>query len=145
EIEPGVVFDEGGVRVIAARTDHRPVEPTVGYRVGCDGRAVVLAGDTVPCAGLDELCRGADVYVQTVLRDDLVRMVPMQRFVDTIDYHSTVVQAAQTATRCGVRTLVLTHQIPTPGAGTADEWIAIARAEFAGEIVFGEDLTTVSV
>ena len=104
----------------------------------------MLAGDTVPCAGLDELCRGADVYVQTVLRDDLVRMVPMQRFVDTIDYHSTVAQAAQTAARGGVGTLVLTHQIPTPAPGSADEWIAIAREHFDGEIVFGEDLTAVS-
>ncbi|MDQ1477622.1 MAG: ribonuclease, partial [Actinomycetota bacterium] len=106
---------------------------------------VVLAGVTVPCAGLDELCRGADVYVQTVLRDDLVRMVPMQRFVDTIDYHSTVVQAAQTAARCQVGTLVLTHQIPTPGPGSGDEWIGIAREHFDGEIVFGEDLRSVSV
>lgn len=145
ELEPGVVFDEDGLRVIAARTDHRPVEPTLGFRIECDGKAVVLAGDTVPCAGLDELCMGADVYVQTVLRDDLVRLVPMQRFVDTIDYHSTVTQAAQTATRGGVHTLVLTHQVPTPAAGAADEWVAIAREHFAGEIVFGEDLTTVSV
>ena len=50
-----------------------PVEPTLGFRIEHDGQAVVLAGDTVPCAGLDELCRGADVYVQTVLRDDLVQ------------------------------------------------------------------------
>jgi ribonuclease Z len=144
EVTPGVVFDEDGLRVTAARTDHRPVEPTVGYRFDFDGKAVVLAGDTVPCAGLDELCAGADIYVQTVLRDDLVRMVPMPRFVDTIDYHSTVVQAAQTAARGGVHTLVLTHQVPTPAAGSADEWIAIARAHFDGEIVFGEDLTSVS-
>ncbi len=145
EVGPGVVLDEDGVRVVAARTDHRPVEPTVGYRVEHEGKAVVLAGDTVPCAGLDELCRGADVYVQTVLRDDLVRMVPMPRFVDTIDYHSTVVQAAQTAARGGVATLVLTHQVPTPGPGSADEWVAIAREHFDGEIVFGNDLTAVSV
>ena len=144
EVEPGVVFADDGVRVVAARTDHRPVEPTLGYRIEADGQSVVLAGDTVPCAGLDELCRGADVYVQTVLRDDLVRQVPMQRFVDTIDYHSTVVQAAQTAARGGVGTLVLTHQIPTPGPGTAGEWLAIAREHFGGEIVFGEDLTTIS-
>jgi ribonuclease Z len=109
------------------------------------GDAPRCCGDTVPCAELDELCRGADVYVQTVLRDDLVRMVPMQRFQDTIDYHSTVVQAAQTATRAGVKTLVLTHQVPTPGPGTAEEWTAIARAEFNGVIVFGEDLTSISV
>jgi ribonuclease Z len=145
EVTPGVVFDDDGLRVIAARTDHRPVEPTLGYRVEFDGKAVVLAGDTVPCAGLDELCRGADVYVQTVLREDLVRLVPMQRFVDTIDYHSTVEQAAQTAARGGVGTLVLTHQIPTPGPGSADEWIAAARQHFAGDIVFGDDLTAVSI
>jgi ribonuclease Z len=144
EVTPGIVFDEDGVRVVAARTDHRPVEPTLGFRVECDGRTVVLAGDTVPCEGLDELCRGADVYVQTVLRDDLVQMVPMQRFKDTIDYHSTVAQAAQTAARGGVRTLVLTHQVPTPAVGAADEWIALAREHFDGEIVFGEDLTTIS-
>jgi ribonuclease Z len=145
EVTPGIVLDEDGVRVVAASTDHRPVEPTLGYRVEFDGKAVVVAGDTVPCAGLDELCRDADVYVQTVLRDDLVRLVPMQRFVDTIDYHSTVVQTAQTAARGGIRTLVMTHQVPTPGIGAADEWVAAAREHFDGEIIFGEDLTSISV
>jgi ribonuclease Z len=144
EVEPGIVFDEGGVRVIAARTDHRPVEPTIGFRIEHDNKAVVLAGDTVPCDGLDELCRDADVYVQTVLRDDLVSLVPMQRFKDTIDYHSTLVQSAQTAKRTGVKTLVLTHQIPTPLPGAADEWIAIAREHFDGDIVYGEDLLTIT-
>jgi ribonuclease Z len=145
EVAPGVVFDENGVRILVAATDHRPAEPTVGFRIEHEGKAVVLAGDTVPCEGLDELCRGADIYVQTVLRDDLVQLVSMQRFRDTIDYHSTVVQAAQTAARGGVGTLVLTHQIPTPGAGAADEWTNIAREHFGGEIVFGEDLLTISV
>jgi ribonuclease Z len=145
EAAPGVVFDEDGLRVIAAKTDHRPVEPTLGYRVEFDGKAVVLAGDSRPCPGLDELCRGADAYVQTVLRDDLVRSVPVQRFVDTIDYHSTVGQAAQTAARGGVGTFVLTHQIPTPAPGTADEWVAVAREHFAGEIIFGEDLTSLVI
>jgi ribonuclease Z len=143
EVGEGEVLDEAGVRVVAAPTDHRPVEPTVGYRIEHDGRAVVLAGDTVPCAGLDELCRDADVYVQTVLRDDLVSRAPMRRFQETIDYHSTLVQTAQTAQRTGVRTLVLTHQIPTPAPGSADEWIGIAREHFSGEIVFADDLTTV--
>jgi ribonuclease Z len=68
----------------------------------------------------------------------------MQRFRDTIDYHSTVVQAAQTAARGGVRTLVLTHQVPTPSTGAADEWTRIAREHFDGEVVFGEDLLTIS-
>jgi ribonuclease Z len=145
EAQPGEVLNTDGVRIVAAHTQHHPVEPALGYRVEFEGRSVVVAGDTVPCAGLDELCAGADVYVQTVLREDLVRLVPMQRFTDTIEYHSTVEQAARTAARGGVRTLVLTHQIPTPWPGTADEWIDLARAHFDGEVVFGEDLTSVSV
>src|SRR5581483_2068906 len=107
------------------------------------GHSLVVAGDTVPCPSLDELCAGADVYIQTVLRDDLVRMVPMQRFVDTIDYHSTVEQAAQTAARAGVGTLVLTHQVPGPAPEAAEEWVAIARRHFDGEVIFGEDLLEV--
>ena len=145
ELEHGMVLDEARVMVTALPTDHRPVEPTLGYRIEHEGRVVVIAGDTVPCAGLDELCADADVYVQTVLRDDLVRMVPMQRFRDTIDYHSTVRQAAETATRNRVRTLVLTHYVPTPPPGALDEWRALAAEHFDGEIVAGDDLTTVSV
>jgi ribonuclease Z len=144
EVADGVVLDADGVRVLAGPTDHRPVEPTVGFRIEHDGASVVIAGDTVPCAGLDKLCQGADVYVQTVLREDLVRMVPVQRFVDTIDYHSTVVQAAQTATRARARTLVLTHFVPAFPPGGGEEWRALAAAHFDGEIVVGEDLTTVS-
>jgi ribonuclease Z len=143
----GVVWDDevAGVRIVAAPTDHRPVEPTLGYRIEHGGSSVVIGGDGVPCAGLDELCAGADAYVQTVLRDDLVRAVPLQRFVDTIDYHSTVRQAAETAQRAGVRTLVLTHQVPTPQPGSRDEWVALAAGAFDGEIVWGEDLVSFSV
>jgi ribonuclease Z len=137
------VSDEGGVTIVAAASDHRPVEPSLAFRVEHDGHAVVLAGDTVPCAGLDALCAGADVYVQTVLRPDLVELVPVQRFRDTTDYHSSVEQAAQTAERAGVSTLVLTHQIPTPAPGSVEEWLGLARAHFHGTVVFGEDLTRV--
>jgi ribonuclease Z len=135
EIGPGVVLDDGGVRIVAAATDHRPVEPTLAFRVEHDGDAVVIAGDTVPCPGLDDLCQGADIYVQTV---------PMQRFRDTIDYHSTVEQAARTAAKAGVGTLVLTHQIPTPAPGSVDEWVGIAAGHFDGRVLFGEDLLHVS-
>ncbi len=68
EVLDGPALEDRGVRVVAAPTDHRPVTPTVGYRVEHDGRSVVLAGDTVPCDSLDRLCAAADVYVQTVIR-----------------------------------------------------------------------------
>jgi ribonuclease Z len=143
EVAPGEVLELTGCTVEVHRTDHRPVEPTVGYRVVADGAVAALAGDTVPCAELDALCRDADVYVQTVVRDDLVRLVPNARIQDILDYHSSVTQAARTAARNGVRQLVLTHYVPALAPGQHEEWRRIAAEHFSGEIVVGDDLTTV--
>ena len=143
EVAPGDEFTIGSATVRVGATDHRPVEPTVAFRIDDDATSVVLGGDGVPCAGLDDLCRGAAAYVQTVIRDDLVRMIPSPRLQDILDYHSTVEQAAQTATRAGVRTLVLTHYVPGIFPGQEDEWRALAAAHFDGEIVLGDDLTSV--
>lgn len=138
---PGEVFTIGACTVSTYATDHRPVEPTFGYRVEHDGTVAAIAGDTVPCEGLDQLCAGADLYVQTVIRSDLVALVPSARLQDILDYHSTVEQAAQTAARAGVTTLVLTHYVPPLQPGHEDEWRAIAAAHFDGQIVLGDDLT----
>lgn len=148
EVEPGTTFTIGDVSISVHSTDHRPVTPTVGFRFSHDGKVAALAGDTIPCDGLYDLCRDADIYVQTVIREDLVRtfatLVPTgERFLDIIDYHSTVQQAAQTATKCGVKTLLLTHFVPAIQPGQEPEWIEMAREFFAGEIVVGPDLTAV--
>ena len=127
-------------------TDHRPVEPTVGYRVEHDGEAVVIAGDTVPCAGLDELCAAAPT--STCRPCSATTSCAWCRCSGSATRSTTTRPSCRPrrprrAAACG--TLVLTHQIPTPAPGAADEWIAIAREHFAGEIVFGEDLTTVTL
>ncbi len=145
EVAGGDRFEVGSAAVRVAATDHRPVEPTVAYRIEGDGHSVVLGGDGVPCAGLDELCAGADVYVQTVIRDDLVRQVPNARFQDIVDYHSTVEDAARTAAHAGVGTLVLTHYVPPMAPDQAGDWRALATAHFKGAIVLGDDLTTVDL
>jgi len=140
EVSDGVVSDDGGVRIIAAPTNHAPVHPTVGYRIECDGKVVAIAGDTVPCEGLDRLCAGADVYVQTVIRASAVRTVPSARLQDILDYHSSIEDAAATATRNGVGTLVLTHPVPAPWPGSEGEWVAEAKAGFSGDVVLAHDM-----
>jgi ribonuclease Z len=145
EVESGVVMDVGGVLVTAAPTDHAPVRPTVGFRIDEGGRAVVVAGDTVPCAGLDDLCVGADVLVHTVVRRDLIEGIGLPRLLDVLDYHSSVEDAARTAARAGVDTLVLTHMVPAPSPGTEQEWLDLAAAHFSGEVVLAEDLTTLDL
>jgi ribonuclease Z len=145
EYRNGPVWDRDGVRIEAAPTDHRPVAPTIGFRVEHADTSVVLAGDTVPCAGLDELAAGADALVHTVIRKDLINQLPQQRIKDICDYHSSVAEAAATAKRAGVGTLVLTHYVPGIGPGQEEQWRALAAAEFDGPIELGDDLHRVQV
>lgn len=133
------------MQITVAPTDHRPVEPTIAFRIEHDGASVVLAGDSVPCATLDELALGANALVHTVIRKDLVELSPSQRLRDILDYHSSVEQAASTAARAGVQTLVLTHYVPPLIRGQEGQWRAKAATEFSGRIELGDDLLRVSV
>lgn len=144
EVTDGPAWSSGEVTVAAAPTDHRPVHPTVGYRVEHAGAAVAIAGDTVPCEGLDRLVAGADIYVQTVIRPDLIAQIPSARIQDVVDYHSSVADAARTASRGGVRTLVLTHPVPAPGPGSEAEWVAMAADHFDGDVVLAHDLLSIT-
>jgi ribonuclease Z len=134
----------GGLRVVTAVVDHGVVRPAIGYRfedAADGGGAVVWAGDTLPAPGLDRLCAGAAVYVQTVVRRSMVEAVPVQRFRDILDYHSDLPAAGRTAATGGVRTLVLNHPVPAPPPGTEAEWVAEAAEHFDGEIVLANDLS----
>jgi ribonuclease Z len=145
EVEPGQSFTVGGATVLVGRTDHRPVEPTVGYRVQQNGRSVVIAGDTVPCAGLDALCAGADAYVQTAIRADIVRQIPNARLQDILGYHSSVEEAAETAARAGVGALVLTHYVPPQPTPMLEQWRSLVAPIYGGTVVLGDDLTTYDI
>jgi ribonuclease Z len=138
------------VSIRCAPTDHRPVEPSIGFRFEVsddDGAtAVVTAGDTVPCPGLDSLCAGANALVHTAIRKDIIENLPVQRIRDTLDYHSSPEEAGATAARGGVDTLVLTHYVPPiPAGDTGDEWRALAATHFDGSIELGDDLHRVVV
>jgi hypothetical protein len=81
-----------------------------------------------------------------VIRKDVIANVPIRRMQDTLDYHSSPEQAAQTATRSGVGTLVLTHYVPPiPTGGDGADWRALAAAHFGGTIELGDDLHRVVI
>jgi ribonuclease Z len=145
EYTEGPVWDRDGVSIRVAPTDHRPVAPTIGFRFEFDGASAVLAGDTVPCASLDELAAGAGALVHTVIRKDIVATIPQQRLQDICDYHSSVEQAAATAARAGADILVMTHYVPALVPGQEEQWRTLAASEFGGRIELGDDLLRVEV
>ena len=118
-----VVWERDGVKVTAFRVDHAPVEPAVGYRFDYGGRSVVLSGDTVKSANLEAFARGADLLIHEALAPHLVeritaaadaagnhRIAKITR--DILDYHTTPVQAAESARAAGVRHLLFHHIVP---------------------------------
>jgi ribonuclease Z len=145
EVSDGECFSNDEVTVTAGPTDHRPVEPSIGFRIQHGDRSVVVAGDTVPCPTLDALCAGTDAVVHTSIRADVIADIPLPRLQDVTDYHSSVEQAAQTAERAGASTLILTHYVPALTPADEPEWRARAGAHFSGRIELGNDLHRVEV
>ena len=145
EIEPGDSFAVDDVQIATAATEHAPVRPTVGYRLTHGGSTVALVGDTIPCAGVDELALDADLYVQTVIRRDLVEAIRHPMMQDILDYHSGVEEAALTASRVGAKRLALTHMVPAPTPEQYPEWVARAAEHYDGEVFIGDDLTSITV
>jgi ribonuclease BN (tRNA processing enzyme) len=142
EFAPGVIFDEGGLKVSSVEVIHSTY--TVAMRFDFEGQALVHSGDTGYCPELVELARGADVLVHDAC------MAPAAVFQNNAawpnlyehlkEHHATPEEAGRTAREAGVRKLVLTHFL----IGTnIEETIDRCQREFDGEIIIAEDLMTV--
>ena len=66
EIAPGVVYDDGGVKVTAFPVEHDDGNPAFGYRIDAAGRSVLLSGDTTYNENVVKFGTGADLIVSNV-------------------------------------------------------------------------------
>jgi ribonuclease BN (tRNA processing enzyme) len=62
-----------------------------------------------------------------------------------LEYHSGVVEAAQIAARVGAKRLALTHMVPAPTPDQYPEWVALAAEHYDGNVIIGDDLTTITI
>ena len=123
---PVLVLEEGGLKITAFAVDHRPVVPAYGYRFDYRGRSVVVSGDTAKSPNLIAAAHGADVLVHEAQANHLIAMIGdaaaaavgrdrvAKIMHDIPSYHTTPVQAAESANEAGVRLLVLNHLNPPP-------------------------------
>jgi ribonuclease Z len=146
-----VVFDRNGLRVTMFKVDHDPVVPAVGYRFDYRGRSVVVSGDTAKSSNLTQHAKGADLLIHEALQPDMMGRVGgvAQRMGrpriakligDTLDYHTSPVEAAEVARDAGVTTLVFSHVVPGPrNALMRRMFLSGVDDVFTGEVVLGED------
>ena len=102
------VLEKDGLKVEALAVDHSPVEPAVGYRFSYKGRSLLITGDTVKLANIEQFAKGVDLLVHEALAPNLVNMmnaaakktgnqILAKITYDILDYHASPVQAAETA------------------------------------------------
>ena len=118
-----LVYEGEGLKVEALTVDHSPVEPAVGYRFSYKGRSLLITGDTVKLANIEQFARGVDLLVHEALAPNLVNMMHdtanklgnkiMAKIThDILDYHTSPVEAAETARDAGVGHLLYYHIVP---------------------------------
>jgi ribonuclease BN (tRNA processing enzyme) len=142
----GEVFKDDRVRVTAALNNHPPIQHSFAYRFDTADRSIVISGDTTYSENVVTLARGADVLVHEVVSREFWERpnAPQPPSVVThiLASHTDAVDAGRVAAEAGVKTLVLSHFVPTegPGSPTDEQWLAAARRHFKGTVVLGRDL-----
>ena len=144
----GVVLQQDGVVVNCALVDHPPVTPAFAYRLDAPDRSVVISGDTKPSDALIRLARGADVLVHEVLWPAAVDRMLASAYnaaalkKSILSHHTTAEEVGRVAAEAQVKTLVLSHFVPSDDPEITDEmWTdAVRRGGYKGPIVLGKDL-----
>ena len=134
----GVVYADTDVRVTAFRVDHEPVDHAFGLRFDSRSRSIVVSGDTRPCASLIEHARGADILVQEAyLSEHFAHGKDVEISARLAAYHTTAEEAGRIAEAAQVKTLILTHLIPSHAD---QELLELAHKHFQGNVIVGADL-----
>jgi ribonuclease Z len=133
-VEPGVIFDQDGLRITAFAVPHKPVVPAYGYRFDYRGRSVVVSGDTTESKELVAASRDADVLAHEELTPAMIAKIGQimtangrpraaKIMADIPDYHTDPVVAAKEANEANVRLLVFYHLLPPPQTGWMEQML----------------------
>ena len=137
EIQAGVVYDRGGVKVTAFEVPHS-ISPAFGYRIDANGRSIVLSGDTRYSETLIRNAQGVDVLVHEVVSG--ATTTEQQQITSA---HTTPEQAAQVFAATKPKLAIYSHLILF--GASADDVVAATKKVYAGRVEMGTDLTVIEV
>ena len=144
EIRPGVVYDQGGVKVTAIEVDHGELlKPAFGFRVDHAGRSVTVSGDTRFSENLIKQAAGSDLLIHQVaaVRPELLAN-PVFKII--LAHHTQPEEAGVVFSRVKPRLAVYYHFVPlgTPAVAAVKEAdvLEMTRKTYTGPLLIGEDL-----
>jgi ribonuclease BN (tRNA processing enzyme) len=139
EIAPGIVLDDGNVKVTAFAVPHGDWEQSFGYRFDAADRSIVISGDTRASDAVVAACNGCDLLLHEVYSAERFKTRPeaWQRYHARA--HTSTDELALLATRARPRQLVLYHQLfwGTDDAGLLAE---LRRAGYTASALSARDL-----
>jgi ribonuclease BN (tRNA processing enzyme) len=164
EIEPGLVYQDANIKVLAVENTHFHFERdslpygkyrSYSYRFETADRVIVLTGDTGASEAVTELAKGADLLVTEVgdaeavielskrsgawqkrtaaEREGMVRHLKRA--------HLSPEEIGKMATRAGVKSVVLTHLVPTVDPhDDYQRYLDTVKKFYAGPVFIAQDL-----
>jgi ribonuclease Z len=151
EFEPGVIFDEDGLKITMFNVNHEPIVPAVGYRFDYEGKSIVISGDTKKSNSLIAAAQGCDLLIHeamnvTVLNPALPALKkrrPRTGAVvdDMMSHHTPTLEVAEVARATNAKKLVLTHLVPSivPEDDQEEAFVRGMSDIYSGPIVVGRD------
>lgn len=138
DVEPGVVYEDGNVKVTAFSVPHGSWPQAFGYRFDTPDRVIVISGDTSPTEAIPEQCDGCDILVHEVYAQaGWEKRDPVWQEYHAAS-HTSAVALGKLAARANPKLLVLTHQLLW--GATPEGLLAEVAQGFSGVVVYGRDL-----
>jgi ribonuclease BN (tRNA processing enzyme) len=145
----GVIYEDDNVKVTVFEVPHGAAKPSYGFRFDTPHKSIVFSGDTSYSENLIEHAKGVDILVHEVVSihgvDAIVERIEpgneaLKRHI--IEAHTPIEEVGQVAAAAGVKTLVMSHFVPTgvPDFDKPELWMEGVRKHYPGEVIVGEDL-----
>ena len=153
----GVFYDQDGLKISAITVSHAPIEPALAYRFDYQGRSVVISGDTIKDYNLIAASQKVDILIHEVLQPQLVETVvgglaengqeKLAKIIeDTLNYHTTPVEAAEAANEAEAALLVFYHYAPVPQNAIMDRIFMRGVADIRPQgTLSAQDGTTITI
>lgn len=145
----GVVYEKGGVKVIAFEVDHGDkIKPAYGYRIEYKGHAAVISGDTRYNQNVIKYGTGVDLLIHEVAiaRPELMSNLFAQAI---IAHHTSPHDCGRVFAQAKPKLAAYTHLVflsneKVPEA-TLDDVVKQTRETYEGPLEVGEDLTSFEI
>lgn len=148
-IDGGVIYEDENVRVTSALVEHPPLETALAYRIDTPDRSIVVSGDTARSQNLIELAHRADILVHECIDldalDSMIASEPNAKRLrqHLIASHTSVTDIGLIAQEAAVKTLVLSHLVPSDSRVEDAAWHSRASQNFDGDVIVGSDLLSI--